>query len=116
MRLLNSSNSILVEKLEVADTFWSRTRGLLGRSGLSHDEALWIKRCNSIHTYFMKFPIDLIFLNRKMEVTRTIPNVKPGRLIWPVWSASSVIELASGFLETRPLKIGERVHVDTSLS
>ena len=71
---------------------------------------------NSIHTCFMKFPIDLVFLNRKMVVTKTIPAVPPGRIIFPVWRASSVIEFSEGFLEAHPLRVGEKLHVDSALS
>ena len=115
MRLIRGTENIIAN-LEVANTLWSRTRGLLGRSHLPQDRALWILRCNSVHTFFMKFPIDLVFLNRKMEVAKTFKGVKPGRFIWPVWRASSVIELSAGFLEKHPLQVGEKLHVDPSLS
>lgn len=117
MRLRHeSSNKILVENLEVAKTFWSRSKGLLGRADLPFDQGLWILRCNSIHTFFMRFPIDLIFLNRKMVVTKTMAHVAPGQLVWPVWQASSVIELREGFLLKFPVGVGEKLHVDTALS
>jgi uncharacterized protein len=83
---------------------------------LPANEALWILRCNSIHTFFMKFPIDVVFLNRKMEVTKVLMNVKPGRLVMPDWRASSVIEFSGGFLESHPLTIGEKLNVDSALS
>src|SRR5665213_4569465 len=108
MRLtVESTNATLLENLEVADTLWSRTKGLLGRTHLNADCGLWILRTNSIHTFFMKFSIDLVFLNKKMVVTKVISGVKPGRLILPVWRASSVIELKAGFLEAHPLRVGE---------
>jgi uncharacterized membrane protein (UPF0127 family) len=105
-----------LEHLEVADTLWTRTKGLLGRSKLAPQSGLWIKRCNSIHTFFMQFPIDVVFLNKQMVVTKTISQVAPGRVILPVWRASSVIELSAGFLESHPLKVGEKLHVDPALS
>jgi uncharacterized protein len=116
MRLRMESGQTLPAEIEVAKSLWSRTKGLLGRSHLPPDQGLWILRCNSIHTFFMKFPIDLVFLNRKMEVTKTISKVGPGRFIFPVWRASSVIELSEGFLEAHPLRVGEKLHVDTALS
>lgn len=117
MKLTNASTGqVLVSNLEVASNFWTRTKGLLGRDGLSEDQALWILRCNSVHTYFMKFSLDLIFLNKKMVVVDTGTNVRPGRLVLPVWRATSVIELKSGFLEKNPVRIGEQLHVDHSLS
>jgi len=117
MRLsVEASGKTLLENLEVANTLWSRTKGLLGRSQLPANEALWILRCNTIHTFFMRFPIDVVFLNRKMVVTSVMKNVRPGRLVMPDFRASSVIEFSGGFLESHPLNVGEKLHVDPALS
>lgn len=117
MKLVNSrTGQTLVENLEIARELWPRMKGLLGRSHLSEDQALWILRCNSIHTFFMKFPIDLIFLNSRMEVAKTCRSVRPGRLVFPVMSASSVVELSEGFLERHPVQVGEKLNVDPALS
>ena len=117
MRLVNkTTGKTLISRLEVAGTFWSRNKGLLGRKHLSSDQALLIPRCNAIHTFFMKFPIDLVFVNRKMVVTKTMTRVKPGRVVLPVWRAWSVIECCEGFLTENPVRVGEELHVDHSLS
>ncbi|MGE0527827.1 MAG: DUF192 domain-containing protein [Bdellovibrionales bacterium] len=113
---LKSKSRILIENLEIADSLWSRCKGLLGRSSLPPGHALWIKPCNSVHTFFMKFAIDLVFLDRQMTVTKTYSRVPPGRLIGPVWRASSVIEFREGFLDESPLSMGEQLHVDSALS
>ncbi|NJL24647.1 MAG: DUF192 domain-containing protein [Calothrix sp. SM1_5_4] len=110
-----TDNRTLVPRLEVASTLWTRTKGLLGREELPEGAALWILRCNSVHTFFMNFAIDLIFINRRMVVTKTVSRVPPGRLVLPVLGASSVIELPAGFLETHPVKIGDELHVDSAL-
>jgi len=115
-RLCNEQRRILVSQLEVAASYWTRTRGLLGRKSLTDDQALWILRCNSVHTFFMKFAIDLIFLSEDMKVVRTVATVRPGRLVWPVWQAASVIELNAGFLSKNPLRVGEQLHVDSAIS
>lgn len=116
MRLLaKSSRKILIPNLEVANSTWTRTKGLLGRPDLAPDQALWIPRCNNIHTFFMKFALDLVFLNKKMVVTKIVKNVPPGRIVW-AWTASSVIEFKTGFLEKTPVQVGEELHVDPSLS
>jgi uncharacterized membrane protein (UPF0127 family) len=113
---LKSANGILVQNLEVAKSFYARSKGLLGRKDLPMDRGLWILRCNSVHTFFMRFPIDLVFLNRKMLVTKVIADVRPGRVVWPVWSASSVIELRAGYLKEHPIRVGEKLNVDSALS
>ncbi len=103
MKLYSKNTSkTLVPKLEVAKTFWARTKGLLGRESIGADQGLWIHRCNSIHTFFMKFPIDLIFVDRQLIVRKTMSSVQPNRLVLPVWRATSVIELRAGFLVDNP--------------
>lgn len=117
MKLLSaSSGKVIVPNLEVAASLWQRTKGLLGRPSIPSDYGLWILRCNSIHTFFMQFPIDLIFIDRNMQVTKTVAGVRPGRLVLPVWRASSVIELQEGFLQRHPVSIGEKLNVDNPLS
>lgn len=116
MRKLMRASKVLLSHLEVADTMWSRNRGLLGRPSLPADHALLILNCNNIHTFFMRFTIDLIFLNRKMEVTKTVSRVKPGRIVLSMLRSSHVIELSEGFLEKNPVTVGEKLHVDPALS
>lgn len=111
MAKLLRSNQTLIENLVVAKSFWSRSKGLLGRSTLPMDEAMWILRCNSIHTLFMNFPIDCVFVNRDLVIEKIFTHVKPWRLIPPVWRASSVIEMTAGQVEKFSLKQGEQLNV-----
>jgi uncharacterized membrane protein (UPF0127 family) len=116
-RLMNKTRQqVLVENLEVAENFWSRLVGLLGRKDLAANRGLWIKRCNSVHTFFMRFTIDLIFVDENLKVVKTVRHVHPGRMVWPVWKARSVIELRDGFLDQHLVEVGEELHVDHSLS
>jgi len=110
------AEEVLVPHLEVADRLWSRTLGLIGRESLADDQALWIHRCNSVHTFFMRFAIDLVFVDRHLKVRKTLAHIQPGRLVLPVWGASSVFEFNSGFLKRHPIYKGEKLHVDHSLS
>jgi uncharacterized membrane protein (UPF0127 family) len=116
MRLMKNGGGTLIENLEEAATMWSRLRGLLGRDSLAEDSGLWIRRCNSVHTFFMRFPLDLVFVDRDLVVRKTVAGVRPGRVVPPVWRADSVIELREGFLRRHPLAIGERLYVDPALS
>jgi uncharacterized membrane protein (UPF0127 family) len=88
----------IASDLKTADTLFSRTKGLLGRSSLPEGEGLWIKRCNSIHTAFMKFPIDVLFVDKDLKVVSVYENLKPWRITRLHFSASSVIELPAGTL------------------
>jgi uncharacterized membrane protein (UPF0127 family) len=82
----------------------SRRHGLLGRHGLDQGEALVLAPCSSVHTAFMRFPLDLIFLDRAGRVLKTSQEVKPWR-IRAAWLAFGVVELATGSVArsgTRP--------------
>jgi uncharacterized membrane protein (UPF0127 family) len=85
----------LVTSLEVADTSRTRLRGLLGRMSLSPGQGLWIVPCQSVHTWFMRFPIDLIYLNGDKRVKRLRSDVSPWRLS-ACLSGASVLELGAG--------------------
>ncbi|MBI3289025.1 MAG: DUF192 domain-containing protein [Elusimicrobia bacterium] len=88
----------IAAKVEKADTPAARSQGLLGRESLAQDEALWIVPCPMIHTFFMRFPIDVLFLDRDLRVRRVIENLPPWRLSPWVWAARSALELKGGVL------------------
>lgn len=106
-----TTNARLIGNLEVAKTFWTRGRGLLGRKDLAEDQALWIHRCNSIHTCFMQFSIDCVFVDKNLKVKAIYKDVKPWRLVPPVWGASSVIEMASGVSSKLQINVGDQLYV-----
>ena len=87
--------TILATCLEVADTGKKRNKGLLGRKGLEPGGGLWIVPCESVHTFFMQFPIDLVYLYRKYRVRKVRHSVGPWRLSVCL-SAHSILELPSG--------------------
>jgi len=105
------SKELLLANMKIAKSMYSRTKGLLGTDGLADDEALWIHRCNSIHTFFMRYAIDCVFLDRNLEVKSIVPAVKPGRIVWPKWSAVSVIEMRAGRAEELKIRKGDRLYV-----
>ena len=110
-RTTNTNAELLIEQLEVADGFFSRAKGLLGRKKLPGTQALWIKPCRDIHTFFMNFAIDCVFLDNKMQIIKIVPNLAPFKIIGPYWKSSSVIELNSGFTEAKNLKVGDQLYV-----
>jgi len=107
----DSGAQLLIDRLDIAETTWLRGKGLLGRKGLEQSEALWIKPCNNIHTFFMKFTIDCILMESKMEIRNLKENVRPFRLAGPFWKAHSVIETQAGFVQSKKLKIGDHLYV-----
>ncbi|WP_394561176.1 DUF192 domain-containing protein [Aquipseudomonas alcaligenes] len=89
-------------QLERAATPWTRLRGLLGRSGLAAAQGLWISPCNSVHCCFMRFAIDVLYLDAEQRIVQIRHNLRPWRFS-ACWRAHSVIELAAG--ECRRLNI-----------
>lgn len=86
-------------RLDSADTFWKRAVGLISKSGLEPGHGLLIPNCGSVHTCFMRFPIDVIFLDNENRVIKILRGVKPWRMAWGGRRARSVIEVQSGWLE-----------------
>jgi uncharacterized membrane protein (UPF0127 family) len=93
--LLDETGRVVVERCERAERIGERTRGLLGRDGLEPGTGLWIARTGSVHTFFMRFPMDAVFLDEQLRVRKIVPAVKPFRVAWSR-GARSVVELAAG--------------------
>jgi hypothetical protein len=95
--------------VDVADRGPARTRGLLGRRSLGEGEGLWIVPCEAVHTFGMRFAIDLVFLDRRNVVRKVRSSVPPWRLSGCL-RARSVLELAAGTLEKAPVRPGDTLH------
>ena len=109
IRLINSSKeTVLGEAIELAQTSAERNKGLLGRHGLESGGGLWIIPTEAVHTFWMKFAIDLVFLDRKRRVTKVVPRLKPYRLAGS-WRAYSVIELPAGVAELTGTEPGDQI-------
>jgi hypothetical protein len=96
-------------RAEVAENPWTRAVGLLGRKGLPDDRGLWIRPCKSIHTFFMRFTIDVVYLASDGTVVKTGARLRPFRLSRGGRQARSVLELSAGFVERAQIQIGERL-------
>ena len=83
-------------KARVARTFAERAKGLIVTKDLAADEGMLIEKCNAIHTFFMSFPIDAVFLDASDRVVKVVRGIKPWRpLVWGGWRAKKVLELKS---------------------
>ncbi len=108
VEIINESNAgVLLVKAEVADTFFRRLRGLLGQRELPAGRGLLLKPANSIHTFGMKFAIDVIFIDREGRILKIIEKMPPGKISPLVKGASSVIEAAGGELTKANPAIGD---------
>lgn len=95
---------------EVADRGSARNKGLLGRTSLAPGSGLWIVPCESVHTFFMKFPIDLVYIDREKRVKKVRRNVGPWRLS-ACLSAHSIIELPIGVIESSQTMPGDQLEL-----
>ena len=105
MRVTNiTKGTILAERADVADTSEKRRKGLLKHTSLPKGEGLWISRCEAVHSFWMKFAIDILYLNKKKKVLKVRHNMVPWRLSGCL-TAYSVLELPAGTaLETQTSK------------
>ena len=107
MQVLNiTRETVLARFVKVADTAARRRKGLLGRQQLSPGEGLWILPCESVHTICMRFPIDIVYLDRNHRVKKIRSDLFPWRLS-ACFSACSVIELASGTIRETQTQCGD---------
>lgn len=105
-----TKNQIVSTHIEVAETFFERAKGLLGREGLKDSQGLWIHQCKSIHTFFMKFNIDVLYVDKNLKVTRVHRNIVPWRLSWGSFNADSCFEFQATSL-TPNIDIGDSLRV-----
>ncbi len=104
-------NTILASSVELANTPLKRMRGLLGRDSLPEGQALLIVPCNSIHMFFMKFTIDVIFLDEKNKIVGLAPKIKPFRLSSVFWKSACAIELPAGTIEKTNTKFKDQIEI-----
>ncbi len=102
--------TVLATRLEAAHTGAKRRKGLLGRDGLAAGEGLWIVPCESVHTFFMRFPIDLVYLDREKKIKKTRNAVGPWRLS-ACLSAHSILELPAGTILRTQSEPGDMLEI-----
>ena len=107
----NGHADLLAENVSKAESFFARAKGLLGHSTLASSEVLWISPCNNIHTFFMKFTIDCVFVDKSLSVKKVVPKVKPFKIIGPFWKAYSVFEMSEGCVDKFQIKEGDQLYV-----
>lgn len=101
-------NTVLAELADVADSSAKRRKGLLGRNSLPVGRGLWIIPCESVHTWGMRFPIDVLYLDRKKRIQKLRSVMTPWRLSFCL-SAHSVLELPAGVIEDTNTQRGDQL-------
>ncbi|WP_442903759.1 DUF192 domain-containing protein [Gilvimarinus sp. 1_MG-2023] len=94
-------------RLQLAHSYWLRLRGLLGREAPRAQYAIEIKPCSSVHTFFMGYTIDVVFLNRQGVVVKLVPRLKPWRVSGCL-TAAYVIEFSAGGAQALNLQVGDQ--------
>jgi uncharacterized protein len=118
LRAINQTRgTILCPYLEEANTAVARGKGLMGRAELARGEGMLIG-CGPllpliwVHTFFMRFPIDLVFLDRFDRIIRIMPSVKPWRLTAPVFGAHGVLEIKAGAAARNSSRAGDQIRFE----
>ena len=104
------TGTAIATAVEVAETRQSRRRGLLGRSALDPNAALVLTPCFTIHTAFMQFAIDVVFVDGRGGVLRIVRDLRPWRMATAL-GARAVVELAAGKLRPGDLNVGDEVFI-----
>ena len=113
VRLTNiSKETVLADQAEIANTFWKRLVGLLGRRCLNQGEGLILAPSNCIHSFFMRFNIDALFIDKTGEVIGILPSFKPFRLSPTYFKADLTVELPEHTLGLTQTKAGDRISID----
>ncbi len=110
MRVFNQTrDALLVSQGRVADNFWLRLRGLLGVGSLQKEEGLILVGEKSIHTLFMKFPIDVVYVDQGFKVIRIDINMTPYRLGPLVVQSAYVVEMPVGTIVNTATEVGDQL-------
>jgi len=111
MRVANlTRHTLLATQLEVADSASKRSKGLLGRKRLAPGGGMWIVPCESVHTFAMQFPIDLVYLDRGLRIKKVRSAVPPWRLS-ACLSAHSILELPAGAIRNTLTQAGDLLEI-----
>jgi len=109
-RVLNETKgTVVAERVSVADAIWSRFWGLMGRRCLPEGHGLLLRPSSSIHTAFMRFAIDVVFLDRQNRVVKVVAGMKPFRLAAALRGGHNALELPAGAAQGAGVERGDRL-------
>ena len=113
VKVLNATrDTVLGDRIAIADTSMSRLVGLLGKRGLESGEGLLIFPSQAVHTVAMRFAIDVVFLDRDWRVIHLAPAVSPFRVTGLHWKARSVLELPVGVIAQTATSVGDELSIE----
>ena len=106
-RVLKKGGEVLIQKVWIADGFFSRGIGLLGRGGLAEGEGLLLSPCSAVHTCLMRFAIDIVYLSEDNKVTDVVWGVRPWRMSRGPDGSRKVLEIESGWFDPELVNVGD---------
>ena len=110
LRVENATRGTVVgDRIRLARSFGERTVGLLRTPSLEPGEGLWIEGAPSIHMFFMRYPIDAVFVDGHSGVTKVVPNLKPWRVVWWARGAKDCLELPVGAAAAAGIEVGDEL-------
>lgn len=107
-----SRDTVVLGEAEMADSFWLRLKGLLGRKGLLPGKGMIIKPCRSVHTIGMKFAIDVAFVDRHNRICHLVENMGPCKVSPTIKRSSYVIESPAGTFGNTQTLVGDEVELE----
>jgi uncharacterized protein len=105
------TGAVVADRVAVADTHATRAVGLLSRDGLEPGEGLWIVPSRGVHTFWMRFAIDVIALNDQGVIIDRVVDMKPWRIRLPRRGTAGVLELRAGTLDESGTRVGHRIEL-----
>jgi uncharacterized membrane protein (UPF0127 family) len=114
LRARNVAREVVIgDTVREAGTFLARLRGLLGMDGLAPREGLWIRPCNCIHSFGMRFEFDALFLGPDGKVVGRYERFRRNRISRVFWNARGVLELPAGTIERTGTEVGDEIQFET---
>ena len=112
MKIFNKTkNTVIASNAAIAKSSFARMKGLLGREGLSSNEALVILQCPCIHMFFMRFGIDVIFVDKYDKVVGLVEKIQPFQFSPFFYSASYAIEVSEGTIHSTQTAVGDEIKI-----
>ena len=102
-------SKIVLKKIKRAESMFARGIGVIGWEDFGDYNGLFLINTNSIHTYFVRFPLDLVFVDKELTVVKLVKNLKPFRLSPIVWESKHVLEMPAGSIEKFSIKTGNKL-------
>lgn len=106
---VTGASIIIARRAEMANTFLARFLGLMFRASFGAHDAMVLSPCGSIHTFFMRFAIDVVCTDPTGKVVDYAKTVRPWRLFVPRWNAKTTLELPSGAIRQHAIAIGDQI-------